>query len=322
MNHQAYENGPISEIDQFVIIGNINKKGLPKAAQELAYFIKDETNKDVEIVESGQSVEESVDRLVDRGIADIPTAIVILGGDGTINHTLEATRIINNPLVYNIITDYYGGARDISYNIKKQTPKKYPQLLEYNLDKLQEASIFPIEIEINENKKIVAYNVFSIGRTALMAEQINNVRNKSKGPRAYRIAKETISIIDAKLLSIPRFMAKEHNDKSDEYLSIQDLIVAKSERFGLVFKSNIDILSRKFGVYEFDEISAGIVARIVAQREFIPDFIARNNQVIDYSVLGQNLMYQSDGEVDKLPDTENFLRFKNADKPAKILIAT
>ncbi len=321
MKHHAYESGPISEIDQFVIIGNSNRKGLPKAAQELAEFIKIETNKDVEIVESGQSVNESVDRLTDRGIAEVPSAIVILGGDGTINHTLEATRIIGNPGVYNIITDYYGGARDISYNIKKQTPRKYPQLLEYNLSGLQEASLYPIEIEINENTELVAYNVFSIGRTALMAEQINKIRNKTRGPRPYRIARETLSIIDAKLLSIPSFKAKEHNDNSD-YLHIQDLIAAKSERFGLIFKSDINILNREFGVYEFDEISAGIVARLASQRKFKPDFIARNDQVIDYTVIGENLSIQTDGEVDRLSEKENVIRFKNADKPAKILIAT
>ncbi len=322
MKHRAYESGPISQIDKFLIVGNSNRRGLSKAANSLAQFISEETTKDVEIVESGRNVEESVDRLVQRGVAETPTAIVILGGDGTINHTLEATRIIDNPYAYNIITDYYGGARDISYNIKKQTPKKYPQLLEYNLSSLEEASIYPIEVDINENKRAVAYNVFSIGRTALMAAQINKVRQKISGPRAYRIVRETLSIVDAKLLTTPVFQAKEYGARYDEFLNIQDLIATKSERFGLIFKSDINILNREFGIYEFDDISASILGRIITQRKFKPDLRAKNDQAVSYTVIGENLMAQTDGEVDLLEEKENLISFKNAVKPAKILIST
>ena len=320
MANRRYQTGPISDIEQFVLVGNSSRKGLQKAADELAQFINEETGLPAYNVESGRNVEESIERLIERDVDDIPSAIVVLGGDGTINHTLEATRNIENPLVYSIITDYFGGARDISYNIRKKTPKKYPQLLEYNLSSLVEASIFPIEVTINEQRLLSAYNVISIGRTALMAEQINKIRPKLHGPRPYKIAREAISIIDAKLLSTVPFKAREHSDPAQAFQNLQDLIFTKSERFGVVFKSHNDILEREFGVFEMDDLDFRDYASILLQRRFFPNLVARGDQTIKYTLVGQNLRIQHDGEVSLLEE-ENVLDFKNADKPAKILIS-
>lgn len=310
------EINPITTVKQFIIVGHPERLGVLKKADKLAKFITKETSVVADFMSTGSTVESMAEKLLTKSVDQIPTAVIILGGDGTVNHALEASRQIDNPNYYNIITNYFGGARDISHNIAASCSNPYA--LEYNLFAMQEASIHPVEIEINDGNKFTAYNVFSVGRIALMAEQINRTRqNTSIRLRSYRTSKEAIHIAKSKLLKTRSF---EAISKHGHYEGLEDLVITNSQRFGIFFRSNNKILERKFGIHQIGKINPEIIKNLLLQKPFIADLNIIGDDEITYNINGQDLRFQIDGEVEKLPDDKTKIALKNAQKPARLLV--
>lgn len=313
---------PTIPVEQFIILGDPNRDGLLEKASKLAFFLTSETSIKTDFVESGSSVEEMTGRLLTKSVDRIPTGVVILGGDATVNHALEASRTINNQQYFNILTNYYGGARDIFHSVRSATSN--PLYLKNIIYSNNEGLIHPVEVVLNDYLKLYAYNVVSIGRTALMANQIDLTRKEYKPVGFDKIdgvvgrSQEAYDILRKKLLKTIPF---EVSTKSDgPTMLLGDLIATNSQRFGIFFRSTNDILEHNFGVHYFGKIDPGIIGKILLQRPFVAGVNVEDNQEVNYWVTGENLKFQIDGEAHNLKNGTNKITFRNTNNPAKILL--
>ncbi len=313
---------PNNSVEQYIILGDPNRKGMLKKANKLSNFLTSETSIKTDFLPSGSSVEEMTEKLLSKEVDQIPTGAIILGGDATVNHALEASRIINNHQYFNIITNYFGGARDIFHSVSSTTSSTLS--LENIIYSNNEGLIHPVEVELNDYLKFYAYNVFSIGRIALMANQIDLTREKFKPvgidfiDRALGRSYETFDIIRNKLLQTIPFELKTIPNGPSMFLG--DLIATNSQRFGILFRSTNDILDHSFGIHHIDKIDPEIIRKIIFQRPFSASLNVKNDQEVSYFVTGEGLKFQIDGEVYNLEDGTNKISLRNASKPAKLLL--
>jgi len=289
-----------SDLDRFLIVGNPNRYKVTTSAERLKVII--DGNRIVDFVASGPNPTETFQHIYDyidqTNAKPKTTAIIIIGGDGTIRNVLESLRINDDfREMPSIFTKFVGGARDLNSNLSmRKNNLELADLIDYNL--LQKGYIHPIEATFENNqlkqKKIRAYNVLGIGLTALMADQINH--HQIFKHRAFQMLVNSLVVSKQVFSNINKFQIITEDGRSSD---ICELIITKGKRFAGIVKTTSNDLDPNCKLHTIENLDWHFVMQLALGKKLNPSLTISRDQSIKFQIIDQidQIGVQADGEV-------------------------
>jgi diacylglycerol kinase family enzyme len=284
-----------SQIEKFIILGNPNRHGVVKSANNLIKIIGQD--RPIEFVETGQNPRKTFEKIYDQTLDPDKNCAIVVGGDGTIRNVFESLRIEDSFRSTPVITTkFVGGARDLNSNFEMR--KSPYDLIDLILqDQLIKGEIHPIEAHINQSDIIRAYNVLGIGLSGLTAERINQMQLfKHRSPQMF-----LNGLIVAKTLLEHSSSFGLNQTGKNNIQPVKELIVTKGKRFAGFIKTTSKNLEPESQVHIINGVTFKFLIDLVLGNHLDSDnkISTEESQDFDLSVY-DGLILQADGDTFRL----------------------
>lgn len=284
-----------SSIERFILLGNPYRYGVRSSAERLKTII--DHDRQIDFVPTGPDFTKTFQNLYDSDVDPKNSGIIIIGGDGTIRNVLESLRIEDDfREIPSIFTKFVGGARDLNSNLSmKKNNWELADLIDGNL--LQKGYIYPIEATFQNdhlNSKIRAYNVLSIGMTALMAKSIN--QHQFFNHRSFQMLLNGIIAAGQLFKDTSKFEVVFEED--DLYRAIE-LIVTKGRRFAGFIKTTSKDLDPTCKLHSVEGIDPHFFRQLLLGKILDPSHTISHDNIVSFQINhpDNQIIIQADGDV-------------------------